>query len=77
MELRSLAITLRSLNWKLEGSLSHFILCFQWQDRKQTLEQVDEFLTTKIAPKELGDELKVTFCIFVFYNGEAKPVVSF
>ncbi|KAI9399935.1 hypothetical protein POPTR_002G169100v4 [Populus trichocarpa] len=28
------------------------------EDRKQTLEQVDEFLTTKIAPKELGDELK-------------------
>uniref|UniRef100_A0A6N2KL94 Chitinase domain-containing protein 1 n=1 Tax=Salix viminalis TaxID=40686 RepID=A0A6N2KL94_SALVM len=28
------------------------------EDRKQTLEQVDEFLTTKIAPKELVDELK-------------------
>ncbi|KAH8488797.1 hypothetical protein H0E87_024433 [Populus deltoides] len=28
------------------------------KDRKQTLEQVDEFLTTKIAPKELVDELK-------------------
>ncbi|KAG6749606.1 hypothetical protein POTOM_046664 [Populus tomentosa] len=27
-------------------------------DRKQTLEQVDEFLTTKIAPKEFVDELK-------------------
>ncbi|KAJ6940492.1 hydroxyproline-rich glycoprotein family protein [Populus alba x Populus x berolinensis] len=27
-------------------------------DRKQTLEQADEFLTTKIAPKEFGDELK-------------------
>ncbi|KAJ6729575.1 RHODANESE-LIKE DOMAIN-CONTAINING PROTEIN 4 CHLOROPLASTIC [Salix viminalis] len=28
------------------------------EDRKQTLEQVDEFLTTKIAPKELVGELK-------------------
>ncbi|KAG6748200.1 hypothetical protein POTOM_048107 [Populus tomentosa] len=28
------------------------------EDRKQTLEQVDEFLTTKIAPKEFVDELK-------------------
>ncbi|CAH8351084.1 unnamed protein product [Eruca vesicaria subsp. sativa] len=28
------------------------------QDRKQTLKQVDEFLNTKIAPKELVDELK-------------------
>nr|AZQ19291.1 hydroxyproline-rich glycoprotein [Populus tomentosa] len=28
------------------------------KDRKQTLEQVDEFLTTKIAPKEFVDELK-------------------
>lgn len=29
------------------------------QDRKQTLKQVDEFLNTKVAPKELVDELKV------------------
>ncbi|KAJ0265187.1 Rhodanese-like domain-containing protein 4 [Hirschfeldia incana] len=28
------------------------------EDRKQTLKQVDEFLNTKIAPKELVDELK-------------------
>ncbi|CAN8308839.1 unnamed protein product [Cochlearia groenlandica] len=28
------------------------------EDRKQTFKQVDEFLTTKIAPKELVDELK-------------------
>ncbi|CAN7009450.1 unnamed protein product [Brassica rapa subsp. trilocularis] len=28
------------------------------EDRKQTLKQVDEFLNTKVAPKELVDELK-------------------
>ncbi|XP_059312497.1 rhodanese-like domain-containing protein 4, chloroplastic [Lycium ferocissimum] len=28
------------------------------EDRKQTLKQVDEFLTTKVAPKELVDEIK-------------------
>ncbi|XAR53974.1 hypothetical protein NMG60_11028939 [Bertholletia excelsa] len=28
------------------------------EDRKQTLEQVDEFLNTKVAPKELVDEIK-------------------
>ncbi|PSS26287.1 Rhodanese-like domain-containing protein [Actinidia chinensis var. chinensis] len=28
------------------------------EDRKQTLQQVDEFLTTKVAPKELVDEIK-------------------
>ncbi|KAM7274424.1 hypothetical protein ACFE04_016290 [Oxalis oulophora] len=28
------------------------------EDRKQTLKQVDEFLNTKIAPKELADEIK-------------------
>ncbi|RAL54202.1 hypothetical protein DM860_004673 [Cuscuta australis] len=28
------------------------------EDRKQTLQQVDEFLNTKIAPKELVDEIK-------------------
>ncbi|CAL0315376.1 unnamed protein product [Lupinus luteus] len=28
------------------------------EDRKQTLQQVDEFLNTKVAPKELVDEIK-------------------
>ncbi|XP_022770557.1 rhodanese-like domain-containing protein 4, chloroplastic isoform X2 [Durio zibethinus] len=28
------------------------------EDRKQTLQQVDEFLTTKVAPKEFVDEIK-------------------
>ncbi|KAG5565984.1 hypothetical protein RHGRI_001795 [Rhododendron griersonianum] len=28
------------------------------EDRKQTLQQVDELLTTKVAPKELGDDIK-------------------
>ncbi|KAJ8529271.1 hypothetical protein K7X08_036106 [Anisodus acutangulus] len=28
------------------------------EDRKQTLQQLDEFLTTKVAPKELVDEIK-------------------
>ncbi|XP_015968384.1 rhodanese-like domain-containing protein 4, chloroplastic isoform X1 [Arachis duranensis] len=28
------------------------------EDRKRTLQQIDEFLNTKIAPKELGDEIK-------------------
>ena len=28
------------------------------EDRKQTLKQVDEFLNTKVAPKELAEELK-------------------
>ncbi|KAA8516157.1 hypothetical protein F0562_019336 [Nyssa sinensis] len=28
------------------------------QDRKQTVQQVDEFLNTKVAPKELVDEIK-------------------
>ncbi|MCD9641396.1 Rhodanese-like domain-containing protein 4, chloroplastic [Datura stramonium] len=28
------------------------------EDRKKTLQQVDEFLTTKVAPKELADEIK-------------------
>ncbi|KAL5796036.1 hypothetical protein ACOSQ2_000856 [Xanthoceras sorbifolium] len=28
------------------------------QDRKETLQQVDEFLNTKVAPKELVDEIK-------------------
>ncbi|WCJ22391.1 thylakoid rhodanese-like [Euphorbia peplus] len=28
------------------------------EDRKQTLQQVDEFLNTKVAPKELADEIK-------------------
>lgn len=28
------------------------------EDRKKTLQQVDEFLTTKVAPKELVDEIK-------------------
>ncbi|KAK6920020.1 hypothetical protein RJ641_015924 [Dillenia turbinata] len=32
------------------------------EDRKQTLQQVDEFLNTKVAPKELVDEIKV-FCL--------------
>ncbi|KAG6786852.1 hypothetical protein POTOM_008469 [Populus tomentosa] len=40
-----------------EAILMDLSACKQ-EDRKQTLEQVDEFLTTKIAPKELGDELK-------------------
>lgn len=35
------------------------IFPFQCQDRKVTLGQVDEFLNTKIAPKELADEIKV------------------
>lgn len=30
-----------------------------FQDRKQTLQQVDEFLNTKVAPKELVDDIKV------------------
>jgi len=29
------------------------------QDRKATIQQVDEFLNKKIAPKELVDEIKV------------------
>ncbi|KAH9731637.1 Rhodanese-like domain-containing protein 4 [Citrus sinensis] len=28
------------------------------EDRKQTLQQVDEFLNTKVAPKELADDIK-------------------
>ncbi|KAK6804641.1 hypothetical protein RDI58_002425 [Solanum bulbocastanum] len=28
------------------------------EDRKKTLQQVDEFLSTKVAPKELADEIK-------------------
>lgn len=37
-----------------------FLPCYLWQDRKQTLQQVDEFLTTKIAPNEFVDEIKVS-----------------
>lgn len=29
------------------------------EDRKRTLQQIDEFLNTKVAPKELADEIKM------------------
>lgn len=32
---------------------------FTFQDRKQSLQQVDEFLTKEIAPKELVGDIKV------------------
>lgn len=35
-----------------------------WQDRKETLQQLDEFLTTKIAPKEFVDEIKVFIHVY-------------
>ncbi|KAJ4837288.1 hypothetical protein Tsubulata_026361 [Turnera subulata] len=37
---------------------SVLFLCFPCQDRKKTLKQVDEFVNTKVAPKELVDEIK-------------------
>jgi len=37
---------------------------FTFQDRKQSLQQVDEFLTKEIAPKELVGDIKV-MCSYV------------
>ncbi|GKU96690.1 hypothetical protein SLEP1_g9899 [Rubroshorea leprosula] len=45
------------------------------ENRKQTLQQVDEFLNTKVAPKELVDELKQIGKALLpsSVNGEALP----
>ncbi|OIW04578.1 hypothetical protein TanjilG_18055 [Lupinus angustifolius] len=46
------------------------------EDRKQTLQQVDEFLNTKVAPKELVDEIKQIgkALLPASSNGKALPV---
>ncbi|KAL3517275.1 hypothetical protein ACH5RR_024177 [Cinchona calisaya] len=46
------------------------------EDRKKTLEQVDEFLTTKVAPKELVDDVKQIgkALLPLQVNGKALPV---
>ncbi|CAB80914.1 hypothetical protein [Arabidopsis thaliana] len=46
---KTLSLDLSSLTDSISGVFG---------DRKQTLKQVDEFLNTKVAPKELVDELK-------------------
>ncbi|XWS46200.1 hypothetical protein CRYUN_Cryun14cG0044300 [Craigia yunnanensis] len=44
------------------------------EDRKQTLQQVDEFLNTKVAPKELVDEIKqIGVALLPTTSGKALP----
>jgi hypothetical protein len=42
------------------------------QDRQKTLKEIQTFLDTKIAPKEIIDELKVFFLV-PFSSGHSQP----
>ncbi|KAF2315224.1 hypothetical protein GH714_038486 [Hevea brasiliensis] len=44
------------------------------EDRKQTLQQVDEFLNTKVAPKELVDEIKQIGKVLLPAGGPSKAL---
>jgi hypothetical protein len=38
------------------------------QDRQKTLKEIQTFFDTKIAPKEIVDELKVLSCTLLFLS---------
>jgi hypothetical protein len=55
--------------------LNSFLLSQHWcgdfhdvQDRQKTLKEIQTFFDTKIAPKEIVDELKVLCCTLLFLS---------